>query len=209
VYGLDTVLQHGLKGRGAVTGDATKHFFIDFKGQLWKLSDTLSLLDYAEFFSPMNSSIVMSYDAALNFVYICDGEYGFVYNAAENSLGKGPVNVTGIGYKSGVQYVAASAVVETDAFDICTDVDDFGSRKSKTLYSIELGTDLQTGLYASIDYRRTKSAAFTQTPWYAVGPTGKAIVIAHGVEFRVRVKTASYESIKLDYIKINGVVNDY
>jgi len=61
-YGLDTIYRVGLKGKHAVTGDDSKHFFVDNSGQLWKVSAELELLDYSEYLSSLNASIVMSYD---------------------------------------------------------------------------------------------------------------------------------------------------
>ena len=208
-FGLNTIYRIGLKGKHAVAGDETKQFFIDNTGCMWKVSDSLKSLGYSEYLDSLNSSVVMSYDSSENLLYICDGVLGFVFDVEGESLGKGPVNITGIGYKSGTQYVTASSTISTDAFEICTDIFDLGVRAGKTIFSVELGTDLTAGLYVSVDWRRDKAGSFTQTPWYAVSAQGRATVIAYGREFRFRVKTASYEYFELDYIKINGVADAY
>ena len=204
IYGLNTVYRVGLKGRCAVAGDESKHFFVDATGQLWKLTDGLKNLRYIEYLSEMNSSIVLTYDATENLLYICDGSVGYVYDVATDNLGKCSPNITGIDYQTGTQYVTASSTIVTDPFEICTDIYDFGTRNSKTIFSLEFGTDLSTGLYASIDYRRDKAGSFIQTPWYAVSVSGRVQVIAWGREFRFRVKTLTYESFDLDYIKVIG-----
>ncbi|MFA5037728.1 MAG: hypothetical protein WC479_11195 [Candidatus Izemoplasmatales bacterium] len=206
---MNTIYRIGLKGKHAVAGDETKQFFIDNTGCMWKVSDSLKSLGYSEYLDSLNSSVVMSYDSSENLLYICDGVLGFVFDVEGESLGKGPVNITGIGYKSGTQYVTASSTISTDAFEICTDIFDLGVRAGKTIFSVELGTDLTAGLYVSVDWRRDKAGSFTQTPWYAVSAQGRATVIAYGREFRFRVKTASYEYFELDYIKINGVADAY
>ena len=208
-FGLNTVHRIGLKGKHAVTGDDTKHFFINHDGQLWKISEGLKLLDYAEYLSEMNDNLVMSYDNLNNLIYICDGSVGYVYDIVADSLGRCSPNITGIGYQSGVQYVTAPSAITTDPFEICTDTYDLGNRVGKTIYSLEFGVDLSTDLYAAIDYRRSKSDSFTQTPWYTVSSTGKVFITAWGREFRIRAKTLSYESFDLDYIKVNGVANAY
>jgi len=210
VFGLETIYRVGLLGKHAVTGDNTKHFFVDKSGQMWKVTgDSFKLIDYSEYLSQMNSSIVMSYDSMNNMVYICDGVLGFVYDTVSGSIGKCSPSITGFSYQSGVQYVSASEVISTDAFEICTDIYDLGTRAGKTLFSLELGTDLTTGLYAAIDYRRDKAGSFTTTPWYTVSATGRVYVIAWGREFRIRIKTLSYEYFELDYIKVNGVADAY
>ena len=209
VFGLETVYKIGLKGKHAVSGDNSKHFFVDNAGKLWKLTDSLSKLGYEEYLNKLSKSIVLSYDEERNLLYICDGVLGYIYNVESGSFGEGPENITGIGYQSGTAYVAASSIITTAPFEICTDIFDLGSRAGKTIFSVELGTDLTTGIYVSVDWRRDKAGEFTQTPWYAVSAQGRAIVIAYGREFRFRIKTTSYEYFELDYIKVNGVADAY
>jgi hypothetical protein len=208
-FGLNTFYRIGLKGKNAVTGDMTKNFFIDTNGCLWRLSETFESLGYEEYLSELNDNTVMSYDDMNNLVYICDGELGFVYNPKSKSLGEGPVNITGIGHQSGVTYITASSTIVNAPFSICTDIYDFGNRAGKTVFSLEFGTSLLTGLYAAVDWRRSKQESFTQTPWYTVSNQGRATILAYGREFRIRVKTTSYEYFELDYIKVNGVADAY
>jgi len=209
VFGLNTIYRIGLKGKHAVTGDETKHFFVDSFGKLWKLSDGMQMLDYSEYLSEMTSNIVLTYDKFNNLVYICDGSVGYVYDVVTGSLGKCSPNITGIDYQSGIQYVTASSTIVTDPFEICTDIYDLGVRAGKTIFSLEFGVDLTNDLYAAIDYRRNKAGSFTQTPWYTVSSIGRVFITAYGREFRIRVKTAEYEYFELDYIKVNGVADAY
>lgn len=207
-FGMDTIYRVGVKSKHAITGDDLVHYFIDNKGQLWELSDSLKKLDFSEYLSPL-SSPVMSFDAENNLVYICDGTIGFVYSPDSNSLGKGPVNVSGLGSQSGTLYIVAPATVETPSFEICTDIYDFGTRKAKTIQSIELGTDLTGGLKASIDFRLDHSRDFTNIGWFNVTHEGVAYIPCYGTEFKFRVKGFDYEYFELDYIKINGSVHRY
>ena len=209
LFGLNTIYRIGLKGKNAVAGDETKHFFIDNSGKLWKLTDTMKKLDYSEYLNSLTANVVMSYDNLNNLIYICDGSVGYVYDTVTDSLGRCSPNITGIGYQSGTQYVAASSAITTDPFEICTDIYDLGVRAGKTVFSLELGINLSTDLYAAIDYRRDIAGSFTQTPWYIVSSIGRVFITAWGREFRFRVKTLSYEDFELDYIKINGVNDVY
>jgi len=208
-FGLKAVYRVGLKSKHAVAGDETKHFFVDNSGQLWKLSDSLQMLGYSEYLSEMLDNIVLSYDKLDNQLYICDGSVGYVFDVVTGSLGKCSPNITGVDYQSGVQFVTASADITTDPFEVCTDIYDLGIRTSKTIFSLEFGTNLSTGLYAAIDYRRDIAASFTRTPWYSVSSIGKVFITAYGREFKIRVKTLEYEYFELDYIKVNGVANAY
>jgi hypothetical protein len=209
IFGLTTVYRVGLKGKHAVGGDDTKHFFVDKIGQLWKLADEMKKLGYEEYLSKLSDSIVVSYDALNNLVYICDGTLGYVYNSEDGSLGKCQGNITGITYQSGVLYTTAAGTITTEPFEICTDIYDMGVRGGKTIYSLEFGTDLDIALYAAVDYRRDKSEDFTTTPWYVTNSYGRVFIVAYGGEFRFRARTLTYEQFKLDYIKVNGVANAY
>ncbi|MHA1481892.1 MAG: hypothetical protein ACTSQA_00455 [Candidatus Heimdallarchaeaceae archaeon] len=208
-FGLKTIYRIGLKGKCAIAGNESKHFFIDNSGKLCEVSDTFRVHDFSEYLSKLTSNLVMSYDELENFIYICDGSLGYVFNTVTSNLGGCSSNITGIGYKTGIQYVAASNTISVDPFEICTGIYDLGERANKTIFSLELGVSLENALYVAIDYRRIKSSNFVQTPWKLVPPNGRVNIIAWGVEFRFRVKVLEYEYFELNYIRVNGVLNAY
>ena len=207
-WGLNTVYRVGLKGKHAITGDDTVHFFIDNKGQLFSLGESLEKLDYSEYLSSMSNPI-MSYDVENNLVYICDGILGYIYSPGSKSLGEGPINLTGISSQGGTLYVVAPTTVATKVFNICTDTYDFGTREFKTISSIEVGTNLSNYLEASVDFRTSNKSNFTSAGWHLVNPNGIAYVPCFGVEFRFRLRALSYEYFELDYLIVNGVIHDY
>jgi hypothetical protein len=175
-YGMETIYRLGVKNKGAVTGTELMHFFIDVLGQLWILSgEGLIRLDYSEFLYSMSSPVI-SYDAEKELLYICDGTDGYIYSVRSKSFGEGPVNVTGIGAQGGTLYVVSDGVIDTPKFDICTDIYDFGTRKFKTIQSIEVGSDLTEHLRASVDYRVSYNDSFRQIDWFLVNPNGRAYV---------------------------------
>lgn len=208
-YGLQTIHRVGLKGRGASCGTEQVQFFIDAEGCLYKIEEKLELLDYREYLSSLLSSVVMSYDEKTGLIYICDGLQGFVYSSKDLSLGSGPVNITGVGYQDGVQSVAASSTIATPVFELCTDIYDLGSRKNKTIHSLEIGTDETETLYAAISWRADKAEAFQTTPWKRVNPNGITPIPCFGVEFKFHLKMLTYTYFELDYIRVNGVVHGY
>ncbi|MCK4330875.1 hypothetical protein KAX02_13675 [candidate division WOR-3 bacterium] len=207
--GDQTIYEMELKGKNAVGGTESAQYFIDIKGQLWSITDTLKLLDYSEYLSSMENNLVMSYDVENDLIYICDGILGYVYSPKSNSLGKGPTNITGIGSQGGVLYAVAPAAIATPTFEICTDIYDLGTRNFKTVYSIEVGTDLTEYLQASVDFRVSNKGPFTTLGWHLVNPSGVAYIPCYGVEFRFRLKALSYEYLEIDYLIINGFINDY
>ena len=219
-YGLLSVYKIGLKGKQAVAGSNSEHFFIDTSGDLYSLGENVmkaSLFDasiypeklgYSEYLASL-SNPVLSWDEKNNLLYIADGSLGFVYSVDSKSLGSGPINITGIGSQGGVTYVAASTTIVNPVFEVCTDVYDMGSRKNKTISSIELGTDVTGDLWTSIDYRLDKADSFSSLDWSRVNPNGISVTPCFGVEFRFKVKRTTYAYFELDYIKINGAIHGY
>lgn len=208
-YGLQTLHRVGLKGKCAVAGNDSVHFFLDNLGQLWKYGEEMEKLDYSEYLFDLGSNVVLSWDAASQLLYICDGSQGFIYSVGSASLGRGPVNITGVSSQTGTLFVAAPEAISMPPFGICTDIYDFGTRRIKTITSFELGINLSETLYASIDYRDNKRFAFSRTLWYPVKENGSVFITCCGREFRFRFKTDNYELFELDYIKINGITHEH
>ena len=208
-WGLDTFHRIGLKGKGAVTGDEKKHFFVDKANKLYKLDENFAILDYSEYLSDLSSDISMSYDKYNELVYICDGSYGLVYNVLANSLGQCEINISGIGYRDSTLYVISPDDIETSVFSICTDTYDLGNRKLKTIHSLEFGTDAGVDLRASIEYRRDFQSEFKSLGWYTVTKDGISYIECTGVEFRFKLKSMRYRYFELDYIKVHGTVHSY
>ena len=208
-YGLDDVHPLGIKNKGAIAGDSKKHFFVDSSDNLYVLlSDGLKKLGYEEYLSLM-TTITLSYDKKNSLVYICDGTYGFIYEFESGSFGEGPVNVTGIDSDESGTLVVSDIAIAEPVFEVCTDIYDFGTRKPKTIYAIEVGSNLAQRLYVSVEYRTSYRDDFKQIGWFLVNPNGKAFPRCYGVEFRFRLKSEIYEYFEIDYIKIKGHIHGY
>jgi len=206
-FDLLTIYRLGLKGKNAVAGDEKTHYFVDTAGQLWELSETLKLLGYSEYLANLGSNTVLSWDVKNSLLYLCDGISGYVYSSRSNSIGKGPSNITGVGSQDGLMYVVSPAAVTTPSFEICTDIYDMGTRKNKTIFEIELGTNIAGMLQVSIDYRNDFRAAFSQTAWKDVSKRGNCFLTALGREFRIRAKMKNYEYFEVDYVVARGIVH--
>ena len=219
-YGLRTIYAVGIKGKQAVAGDKSVHFFVDILGQLHSIGELTrksslfeettypEKLDYSEYLSAMGD-ITLSWDSLNNLLYICDGTLGYIYNNSTKSFGSGPVNVTGIHNQNGISYVGASEAIVTPYFEIHTDIFDFGNRKNKEIKYIEVGTDLTNILEGSIDYRLAKNESFYSTPWVAVTPSGILYLPCFGVEFKFKFRVNTLETFEIDYIKIRGKIDNY
>jgi len=207
-FGLDTIYRIGLKSKQAVCGDDTKHFYIDKKGQLWKIAENLEKLDYSEYLYGLNN-VTMHYDNEKNLVYICDGITGYVYNPEMKSLGSGYANITGYGYQGGISYFTSPSEITTPSFNLCTDIYDFNTRAPKDIWAVEVGTNIAQALKVSIDYRRDKASSFSTTPWSTTNALGVAFLTCHCNEFRVKIKADDYEEFEPDFINVYGAIYGY
>ena len=205
-FSMNTIYRIGLKGKNAIAGDDFIHFFIDNKGQLFSLGESLQKLDYSEYLSPMTSP-VMSYDIENGLIYICDGTYGYVYSPADESMGEGPINVTGISSQGGTLYVASPDTITTPNYESWTDIHDMRTRKNKTVFELEYGTNLTIPLMAAIEYKRDFRGSFTRTPWYNVSESGSVFITAMGREFKFGAKTTAYEYFEFDYVTARGIIH--
>lgn len=210
-YSLRTIHKIGTKGKHAYAGNDDVHFFIDAESRLYRVQEGLEKLDYSEYLSALTSAVVMTLDKETNLIYICDGTTGFVYSIEDNSLGSGPVNITGMGSKDGTLYPVAPAAIVTPTFEICTDIYDFGSRNDKTIQSVEFGIEADTTnqiMYGAIEHRKNRQDAFASTDWKIVHESGVLWQTAFGREFRFKFKLALYEYVELDYIRVKGVLHE-
>jgi len=206
-YGIRTIHRIGMLNKGTVVGTEDVHYFIDKTKRMYKLSqEGLRLLDYSEFLELLNNPI-MTLDVETGIIYICDGVTGFVYSTNSESFGSGPINVTGIGTKSGSLYVVATDEIVVPKFNICTDIYDLGTRKPKTIQWIEVGTELTDTLHAMIEARISNKGGFIKSKWVLVNPSGIAYIPCYGVEFKFHLKSHIYEYLELDYLKVVGVVH--
>lgn len=208
MFGVSTIHKVGLLGRDAFAGNDNIHYFIDKNGCLHSLSDQLQMLDYREYLASLIDP-VLSFDESENLLYICDGTSGFIYSPDSKSMGEGPANITGIGYKNGVQYAVASGAISIPSFEIWTDTYDFGSRNGKNIFSVEFGIDVEGVVEGAIRMRQDKASAWSQTSWQILDPRGTIFIPCYGHEFRFGLKADVYEYFEPDYIRIEGEINAY
>jgi len=202
-FGLQTIHRRGIKGRNACLGLDFEHFFIDDLGDLYSIKDQLQFIGYREYLSKLTDP-VMSYDHSSDLLYICDDTYGFVYNSKIQSLGEGPINITGIHRQDGVSYIAAPSDISVPVFEIWTDILDLGTREAKVIESVEIGTDLTEDVLTNIEFRNNKSSVFQRLSWEVCNPAGISYLFCYGVEFRVGVRLTSFDYLEIDYLNIKG-----
>jgi hypothetical protein len=207
-WGLKTIFKVGIKSKLASTGTELLHWFVDATGDLWSYDGQFKLHGWKEYLDPLGD-VVLNYDAAEKLLYICDGTSGYVYSVENDSLCAGPINVAGIHYKDNVTYITAPAAIEIPLFALCTDIYDMGTRKEKTIFNIEVGTNVDVILQAAVDFRVHRENIFTSLPWVPVTTRGIAYIPCYGVEFKFRLRALTYAYFELDYMKVNGVIQGY
>lgn len=208
-WGLQDVHRFGIISKGAVAGNNSEHYFIDARNKLMMLSaEGLKVLDYSEYLSVLTNPIIRL-DDETGILYICDGTYGFVYSIQSQSFGSGPANLTGIGSQGGTLYVVGDGEIEIPSLYICTDIYDLGSRKPKTINTVEVGTNLTTALQVMIESRAHNNREFLKSKWALVNPSGIAHLPCYGIEFKFHLRSYTYEYLELDYLKVHGVIHGY
>lgn len=202
------LLKIGTKGKGAQIGTESMHWFIDLEGNFWSLSDKLRRLGYSEFFAGM-AAPYLSLNEPDELIYISDGTKGYVYSYADDSLSKGPVNITGYGYKNGTSYIVSPATITIPTIEFTTGIYDLGSRKEKTIFNLEISTDVSQTMQAAVNYRLNHKGSFVQSPWVTFNPSGIAYIPCYGREFQFKFKMATWADFSLDQLKINGVIHGF
>lgn len=208
-YGQIKIASIGLKGKQAVCGNDSEHFYIDTMGVLWRVTDKIERLGYEEFLNSLVSTVTMSFDEINRLIYICDGIIGFIYSIDSGSFSIGPNNVVFAGYYNNLNGIIISGASTIPGFGIITDTYDFGTKKYKTIYTVELGASLLEDLYVSIYHREHKEDAFSLSKSVLVTKQGIAHIPCYGLEFRFRIESTTAEAFSLDYINITGMIHGY
>jgi len=209
-FGERRLFNVGLKNKGALFTNNEEHYFILNNGEFWKLSNKgKELIGYKRYFSSMET-VIISADVKESLLHICDGTTGYVYSIKDNALVGGYVGVTSFSYQDGNSYLISDEDVVKDAFSITTGIYDFGTRKEKTIFSIEVGSSYSKNLQGTIYYNTPLSSTFASTPTITFKPNYEANLPCYGIDFKVKVDALeTTESFTVDYIKINGVIHGF
>jgi hypothetical protein len=208
VFGKLHLVKKGVMSKGAVLLLDSYHLMIDTNGCLWRLSEKVEKLGYEEYLSLLNSPTI-HYDEIQDLVYICDGVRGFVFNSDENSMGQGPINLTGIGYHEGDSYFLASSTLTSLGFQIGIDTSDLGNRNFKTIHEVEIGIDSTSTFQLGISFKTGIAPTFIGPVWFDVTPEGRCFPNCWGKDHRFFLKTTAPDAFKLSYIKIEGQIADF
>lgn len=209
-FGFKTLSNIGVYGPGAVCGDNEHHFFINKAKQLCEVVTVpnafdVRLLGYEEFIeqlTPNDEIVLLHRDPNRKRVYISSAIGGFIYTS--QGLGGGYAKLT---HADGSIF-SSDAAVSSPAQEIVTDIIDFKLRGIKALESVAVGTNLTENLYVAVDYRYDYQSTFQTTAWMQCNKEGVVYPTISAVEFRIRIKTDTYDDFELDYLHLNYKIVD-
>lgn len=208
VFAKVGVYKVGAMSKGAILITEHFHLIIDSSGCLWKMSEGMQRLGYEEYLSALVNPVI-SYDIVSDLAFICDGTLGFTFHCVQHSMGEGPVNVTGIGYREGESYVLTSLGLALPKMYLTSSHLDFGLRKGKMIREVEVGTDIDADLELGIEFRNFNRENFTGPVWFSVTPEGRAFPNVSSKEFKFSLRGNADESQKINYIKFKGHIPDF
>ena len=198
----------GIASKLSVAGNDQFHFFVDKNGNLFRLSEEgFQKYDFSEYLSTLTTPVLtwMSDHDLLN---ITNGTTGYIFSPNTNSLGGGYANLTGYGSRGGTSYAVAPTTIVSPVLSCVTDIWDFGTRKMKTVHTIEVSTNISASgiLQVAVEYSRDIGGSFTSSSWVAVDDSGKAKIVCRGREFKFKFRIAdTYEYVEIDNVTVNGV----
>ena len=203
-FGLeDNLLSVGIAARNAVCSDGINQFFVDAEGFLWSITPTLQLqkLGYQEYLSPMlGNDITLFYDRTRQRCHITDGVDSYVlFEGRLSKQAQIPTALLNVdGGLAGLYETEAdeSVLVKTTPFDL-------GTRKAKTIYSVELSMDDPTGATMIIYYRDDVLSSFTASETFTVDTRGETVVLVTGVEFYIAILCTSSVGFEVTGLFVN------
>lgn len=199
-FGVREFLPVGIPSKGCVGGTKQGHVFVDYNGELWKISGNAEVqkLGYREYITQMDASkIMVSYSAKEDEYYISDGNYTFILTPF--GLCQSYQLPTSLAFVDG-QLIGVFSVGSDSEARVVTDNLDFGIRSFKTISVIEVGGYSSNGFYVRVDWRSDISGSRLDSSWLAVNPTGFATPIVTAHDFRLHVKSNLYSGVELRYL---------
>ena len=212
-FGLKHIANFGIAGRGAVSGSASEHIFVDKSGYVWRmgLDFVPKRLDYHSHIQNLTAEdIVMSYDPGPDEHYISDGG-SLTYVLTPKGLGSVEQYVTSIILSNG-SLLGVMRNSGTGAVTVTTEPIDFGIRGLKTLAAVEIGieSDEDATVNVQILVRYNKDQSFTTIPSVPANKEGTAYVNVTGLEFKIAVTVSTYDSTlpKITYMNLRWKLSD-
>ncbi|MCK5603340.1 hypothetical protein KAR91_15760 [Candidatus Pacearchaeota archaeon] len=198
-YGFEQLLNIGVLGDFAVSGDESEHMFVDAAYNLWKVLDGKppEKIDCQEWFDGMvYYDTVGLFDSNKRHFYFSDGVKTLVFGEGRLfEVGILPTSLMYVDYYFTGTWVEAednsNCAFNTD--DLVLGIDTINSRRRslKTLTFLEADADYEGSLYLSGGYRYD-SGDYSPTQWLNATQEGAARIQLTASDVRVRLKLTEY-----------------
>jgi len=217
-FGVRTLLDVGVAGRGCVAGNLSNHIFIDESGEVWMIDNVnkVTPLDYKYLFSSYvdsthTSAIVISHDTRRNEFYIYPGDDStfLLTRSGMTEVGQKVSSIATTGYAGVVGTVEAVS----NAYRLQTDVVDLGATGIKTLRTVKVNADDPSDLSARVHHRIDKSidheadsdsaTSGKTTAWVTLDQRGEADFFVDGIDFMIELRASTYVGVKIDSIGVD------
>lgn len=198
----------GAAHKSSMSHCRSAHVFLGTDGNIYRMSKEFNIynLDYREFMYQLTEGVVVvSYNASTGDFFFCDGSRCF--GLSLSGLYEVYQRISTLTYYNGTAFGVSSDSEDTE-FRLVTDRMDFGLRTNKTVESVEVGCSGTGPFYAAVDWRLNTSDEFQRTPWVLLNNEGVASIRAYGTEFRLCLKSPTFEDVSVSYLKVRYKMSD-
>lgn len=211
-YRAQVVHNAGIASRSAVSGDPTRHVFLDSNSILWGLTldGGLERLCGTGTFNTMvtnesSNPIICSYDPEEQEYYICSDQDGYI--RTRTGLGQITILPTSLtvwssGLEGPVENLGVTAMeIETETFDM-------GMKALKTLHTIQIGYTDIANLKVVVRYKYDATTTWKESSEYTVSGDSVAVPIFTASDFRLKFTGTPGSNAQIDYVNITYQVSD-
>lgn len=203
-FGFKEVHNIGIKNRGAMGGNLNRHVFIDHENCVWKNSAAgIERLGYTKYIKALNANdVIVNYNIYTDDFYISDGVKSLILSSQGMANYPYPVNAVWYDDEDSHGICGLPETPDVTEMLIVSHIIDMGYRGQKTIFSIELGASILSGIEIAVDWRMSLIDEFQRTEFVPINNEGVAAIMAAGIEFRVCVKADHFikDESSLDYI---------
>lgn len=203
----------GLASRSAVSGDLTRHVFLDANSVLYAINadGTLERLCGVGTFDTMITNeaahpIIGSYDPEEGENYLCTDQQGFI--RTRTGIGEISKLPTSLVMMAGELAAGAMVDLADGDIDIITEAFDMGLHALKTIHTISVGYSDIADLRVQVLYKMDTSATWKTVPSIAVNADRVTVPITTAHDFKLKLTGTPGPDAKIDYVGIQFQVSD-
>jgi hypothetical protein len=209
-YIHEKILNEGLLCKTAAISTLHGVFFISDKRELWQASDKgLRKIGYRNLL--IDAEYKMEYSAERDLVLISSSFNTYILNVQAISMSSSNYVSRGTFLKDKkINSILDTTIPSTTGFYVAVGYYDFGTRKAKTIHTIEMESEQAQQVDVMLSFKVNEQANYTESIWKTFGPNGKVAYTAYGTDFIINVCSSKFiPDFNLEDIKIHGRINGY